>query len=355
MWPLTKPNNIEIELLESVVYIGPHTRTNPIVRGVVRVSNNRTSHIHILNILFVCDIKTKYCYNNKFSCDKKSITGDRLTLYCSHRKPLVINSDSATQLSFEMPLPSEIPETINCPQIHVNHHVTLDVEYYYDQRKLYQQIRKPVIIARLPDCRMLTGENLLEMIDSRKNESSWCQYRITIKKKAAPLGSRLPIQFEIAPLIPGVKLKEIYVQLMERRTVVPDVDRVERTTQSCFFIYPVKNSSFQLPTNILESPWEATVEYQLPSKMAHSTETYQNFFVNHLLLVSLVFQVPESENSTKHTTKSISFSSSIDLLHKHTANATRLPTYHSLVSADETIHRHTINLDQPPPDYNAVI
>ncbi|CAO3686592.1 unnamed protein product [Rhizopus microsporus] len=183
MWPLTKPNNIEIELLESVVYIGPHTRTNPIIRGVVRVSNNRTSHIHILNILFVCNIKTKYCYNNKFSCDKKSITGDRLTLFCSHRKPLVVNSDSATQLSFEMLLPSEIPETINCPQIHVNHHVILDVEYYYNQRKLYQQIRKPVIIARLPDCRMLTGENLLEMIDSRKNESSWCQYRITIKKR----------------------------------------------------------------------------------------------------------------------------------------------------------------------------
>ncbi|CAO3703855.1 unnamed protein product [Rhizopus stolonifer] len=303
MWSLLKSNdnNLSIQLLEPVIFVGSHINTSPVLRGIINISSYKKCSMKQLAIHFQGVAKIRFVLNNKLTSDERLITRKDLTLYSSLHdeidKPL--NSDSNALFSFELPLPTGLPETIQSPQIQVSYQFTLSMDYIKNKKKLSQRANKSVIVVRLPHSGLLAGENLPEMIGSRKHISPWCQYRITIQKSVA-LGSTLPIQFELVPMVKGFKLKHVFVQLLERRTVIPEVDGQERTGQFCYFIHPTKRSSLQLPSNALHDVWETSVEYQIPQKsVTHSTKSYRNFSVEHLLLISFVINVLEEGKRRK--------------------------------------------------------
>jgi hypothetical protein len=292
----------------------------------------------------------------------KVIATNSLQLYPTvTASPLVLNSGS-TRFSFEMPLPAGIPETIHCPQVKVNYTMTVSIDYQRSATSsmLQHQVEKQIILARLPESGMLAGENYPYTIDSHKHFSQWCQYRITIDTKSAALGSKLPVKIEIAPTVKELKLKQVFLQLLEKRMVTPELDGVERSVQSIYFLYPAKGSKMVLPIKPLISNWEGQCLYQIPDdkSICHSTQTYSHFRVNHVLLVSLVVSLPDTKANQQYTndrysTRTLSFQTQIDLLDSHVSQLgerDKLPCYNCPISIEEMekLNSHGLSMEYPP-------
>ncbi|KAI9259361.1 hypothetical protein BY458DRAFT_491923 [Sporodiniella umbellata] len=367
MWPLLKSNDnsLSIELLEPVIFVGPHLHASPVIRGTVNVKSFKPYLMKHLAIKFQGIARLKYVLNNKFKSDEHLVTENHLTLYSTsghdeiHRS---MDSGSTALFSFEMPIPNGLPETVQSPQIQVNYQFTLCMDYIKDKKKLRQWAKTPIVVARLPRSGILTGENLPEMIDSRKHISPWCQYRVTLPTSVA-LGATLPVRFELVPVVKGLKLKHVVVQLLERRTVIPDIDREERTCQFCYFVRSTKKTSLSLPSEPLHHAWEASAEYQIPCKsLIHSTDSYNHFNVGHILLISFVIQVLDEGTKTKkprYTSKTICFSTRIDILDQCIGNNHKLPPYQSPISIEEREKLKNLGIHHdsslpPPPAYHAV-
>ncbi|KAI7901336.1 uncharacterized protein BX663DRAFT_437563 [Cokeromyces recurvatus] len=295
--------------------------------------------------------------------NRELISSNHLQLYpSSSLPPLLINPSSSTRFSFELPLPSGIPETIHCPQIEVDYHLIVSLKYKMISSKISEEERaeRQVILARLPDNEsMLGGENYYPAtIDSHKHFSNYCQYRITIDKKSAPLGSKLPIKIEIAPTIKDLRIKHLFLQLVERRIVF--VGEEERMSQSVHYLYPVKNTAVHLPLGPLNRNWEGNYLYQIPDErlLSHSTQSYSQFHVQHILLVSLLVSIPAAEvnsssSNSRYVTRTISFQTNFDLLDSHLLNEreySKLPSYNSPISTKEieTLYQHGLCMKNPP-------
>lgn len=270
-----------------------------------------------------------------------------------------------------MSLPAGIPETINCQQVKVNYTMTVNIDYQRPSTSsmMQEQVQKKIVLARLPESGILTGENYPYTIDSHKHFSQWCQYRITIDTKSAALGSKLPVKIEIAPIVKELKLTQIFLQLLEKRTVTPEHDGVERAVQSVYFLYPAKSSSMVLPAKSLTSNWEGQCLYQIPgdNSISHSTQTYADFQVSHVLLVSLIVSLPTTKtnqqfSSNRYSTKTLSFQTQIDLLDSHVSQLgerefTKLPCYNSPMSNEEIekLNSHGLGMEDPPTYEDSVL
>lgn len=272
-------------------------------------------------------------------------------------EPQQVLPPGATVFSFEMPLSVGLPESVKCPQINVEYTISAKIAYHKANTAILnnETINKPVILARLPDSGILTGENYPSTIDSLKHLDQWCQYRIVIDKKSAALGSRLPLKIQVVPTCSGLRLKQVYLQLLERRTVKQSEDE-QQTTQLCHFIYPAKEfPALALPQRPLTENWFGCSEYQIPEedKMAHSTTSYDNFHVSHILLVSLIVTIPDINSKSRYRTKTISFQTPIDLLNSHVSqlgdHCLKLPPYDHPISTEESDKLNRHGLLSPPP------
>lgn len=277
------------------------------------------------------------------------------------------NSTNTTKkYAFEMPLPAGIPETIHSSQINVNYELSVKLDYYNKSSITHEELNKPIILARLPENGMLAGENhSTTTIDSRKHYSNWCQYRITLDKRAITIGSTLPVKIEIAPIVNELKLKQVIVQLIEKSTIVPENNHsVELKSQSAQYMYPARGHVLSLPAKPLTQQWETHCTYQIPNekKLSHSTETYKSFNINHTLLVSLIIAVPCSQKFNNYgqgrfETKTITFSTDIDLLDSSLSNLVHceLPPYNCPVSNEELYKLNSHGLALSPPTYEDAI
>lgn len=254
--------------------------------------------------------------------------------------------DSTDKFPFEMPLPSGIPETVSSADIGVQYTMAVDMYYKKMNTMCHEQDMEQIILARLPDQYPIRMEAL------PKQFLDWCKYCITIDKKTAALGSRLPVKIEITPFVPGFKLKQVFLQLLERRTVIKN--NIEKTNQSCYFIYPAKNSLMMLPSRPLNQPWQASCYYQLPdnNKLSHSTMEYSNFKISHSVLVSLIVSVPDK---ARQLTKTISYQVDIDLLSNQVNQLDereylKLPAYNCIMTGEELekLNRHGLGITRPP-------
>lgn len=263
----------------------------------------------------------------------------------------LLNTGS-TLFSFEMPLPAGLPETIKCaPQINVDYVISSKMDYKKTSNMIIQheEIEKPLVLARLPENGILAGENHLNSIDVQQYSSnSWCKYRVNIDKHSAALGSKLPIKLEVLPTVQqGIRVKQVFVQLIERRTVNSN------TNQLCHFLYPAKDNTINLPQLPITRQYKDTFYYQIPddNKLSHSTTSYGDFHVEHILLVSVIMSC--SING-KFSTKTISFQTHIDLLDSrliHCEPSTKLPPYDNYpISIEEMdkLNRHGFSAALPP-------
>lgn len=244
-----------------------------------------------------------------------------------------------TKFPFEMPLPIGIPETVKASDIQVEYTMTVRLLYKKMNSPVVQheESTKPIVLARLP-------EHQYFPLITQRQFSDWCKYRISIDKKSVTLGSKLGIKFEISPLIQGFRLKQIFVQILERRTVH------DNTNQFCHFIYPAKNSRLHLPSKPISQGWQATCDYQLPDdKLSHSTMEYPDFQISHVVLVSLIV-------SDRHTTRTISYQMDIDLLNRQVSlledrDYLKLPAYNCVMTTQELQKLHSHGLYTCPPSY----
>lgn len=266
--------------------------------------------------------------------------------------PLLINAGS-TSFSFEIPLPSGIPESIQSPQINVDYQITAQMNLKRNNNSLYKELKKQLILARLPDSGMLAGENCSIIIDSHKHFSNWCQYRISIDSKSATIGSTLPVKFEIAPTTKDFKLKQILVQILEKRILD------EKKYQSIHFLSPTTKQSPTISTAI-STPWEASFAYQIPTNISHSTDNYKYFSIEHILLISLIVSTTDPNDNKKSVNRTISFQTRIDLLDSNIANLMdpELPPYNCPISQEEIqkLNRHGLVhsncIMEHPPTYD---
>jgi hypothetical protein len=248
----------------------------------------------------------------------------------------VLNSGS-TLYSFEIPLPADLPETVKCEQINVEYNIISKINY---NSKYHEEIEKKVTLARLP-------EEHFNIDDSEQQQlKNWCKYRIKIDKHSIALGSRLPIEVDITPFISGLRLKQIFVQLIERRTVNSN------TNQLCHFLYPTKNN-ITLPQLPLTKNWKNTFYYEIPKdKVSHSTNEYDDFNIKHVLLVSLIVSCPDGNR--RYNDKTISFQTQIDLLDSqliHCEPSIKLPPYDYPISLEEIDKLNRHGLLVVPPSY----
>ncbi|EPB91592.1 hypothetical protein HMPREF1544_01514 [Mucor circinelloides 1006PhL] len=354
--------SLSIQLLEPIIFIGSNLETSPVIRGTVNVDFQKSCIIERLRLGFNGVMKTQWTQGDKSRQNQQNIADSHLQLYPTSESalspPLLLNSGS-TRFSFEMPLPAGIPETISCSQVHVDYNISVSLDYKKDgASQMHEEIKKQIILARLPDTGMIAGENYPATIDSHKHFSNWCQYRITIDTKTAVLGSKLPLKIEIAPTVKDLRLKQVFLQLVEKRTVTPTADNEDHTSQSVHFLYPAKGCMLALPNRPLDQNWQASCLYQIPddNSVSHSTQKYSSFRVSHLLLVSLLVSVPDSANpNSRFTTRTISFQTQIDLLDKHVAQLgdrefTKLPSYDCPISIEEieALKRHGLGMECPP-------
>ncbi|KAG2213544.1 hypothetical protein INT47_009218 [Mucor saturninus] len=326
MWTRQKNSkHILIELLEPVIFIDETHETSPVVRGTV-IINLDNCVIQNLSIQFDGLKKTQW---------KKDSKVQQLV-----SKDLQIPATTGTtKFPFEMPLPSGIPESVKSSDIQVEY--TMSVRLLYKKMNIptvqHEESTKAIVLARLP-------ERQYHPLATQKQFADWCKYRISIDKKSVALGSKLGIKFEISPLLQGFRLKQIFVQVLERRTVHDD------TNQSCHFIYPAKNSHLNLPSKSINQGWQATCDYQLPDdKLSHSTMEYQDFKISHVVLVSLIV-------SDRHTTRTISYQMDVDLLNSQVSQLDdrdylKLPAYNCVMTPQELQKLHSLGLYTCPPSY----
>ncbi|KAI8636349.1 hypothetical protein BD408DRAFT_426262 [Parasitella parasitica] len=355
---------LSIQLLEPIVFIDSNLETSPVIRGTVNVNFQKSCIIDKLQLDFNGILKTCWTQAEETKQNQENIAFSHLQLYPTSEQaasspPLLLNSGS-TRFSFEMPLPAGIPETVSCPQVNVEYTMSASLKYKKDSAsQMHEEIKKQIILARLPDMGIIAGENYPATIESHKHFSNWCQYRITIDTKSAVLGSKLPLRIEIAPTAKELRLKQVFLQLVERRNVTLIQDSSpDRTSQSVHFLYPAKGSALFLPNRPITENWQGSCLYQIPddNTISHSTQKYSNFHVSHLLLVSLLISVPDASHTNgRHTTRTISFQTQIDLLDSHVAQLgdcefTKLPSYDCPVSLEEmeALKIHGLGMEGPP-------
>ncbi|KAI8381297.1 uncharacterized protein BYT42DRAFT_545210 [Radiomyces spectabilis] len=368
MWPKRR---LSIQLLEPILFLGANQEAAPVLRGNVIVHSHRSCTLKKLSLRFDGQLTTQSVENiNDIRLKKdcqKSVAQQDLVLHPSSARsaaPLLLHVGT-TCFAFEMQLPEGLPESIDCQQAKVRYNLTASMTYRSTSSlsDTSEDCTQAVQLARLPFEGSLTGDNYSDTIDSRKHYASCCQYHVIIDSKAVALGDNLPISIRIAPIVQNMRIKNVYLQLLERRQVL-NREEVMKTSQSCHLLHPSKDASSiassPLPTDDLDKPWQATMYYKIPRDadgLVHSTSTYPEFSVSHLLFVSMLVSFPAltQNNNIRRVQHTITFQTPIDLLSRNIGQLgdkdyVKLPLYGDCKSAGERIDMfdNSIHADHPP-------
>jgi hypothetical protein len=359
---------LSVQLLEPTIYAEPTSATaNDVVRGTLNLNLPKTTTIKSISVRFHGKMETKRSINSIESGINKALAHERLVLYPTteqqSNRPLIMNA-GLTQYSFEMQVPSGLPESIDCSEVKVNYQVTAIMEYYSNNTKkstlwrrssIKKQVAKQdICVARLPHSDILMGDTMSDPIDSRTYKSAWLDYQIIVGKKAVSLGSQLPITFSFMPVIEGgVSIDRVSVQMLEKRCLYYGEET--RTFFAVHSILPAAGN--KIPSSTLMEPWEGTISYNIPSEegnnkaLVHSTQEYLDFNVNHTLLISISLSIPGT--TAKRVHKLVTFQARIDVLSEMIGelDSLKLPTYDSPPPFDNTecvFSEHDRKFDDPP-------
>ncbi|KAI7901908.1 uncharacterized protein BX663DRAFT_512790 [Cokeromyces recurvatus] len=367
---LSKSSCISVQLLEPTIYVDPNSELSNVIRGTININFSKTMTVKSISVRFDGKMETK-----SYTCDvidnagdfiqKKPLTRQSLILYPTleqedTNRPLIINA-GLTQFGFEMQVPSKLPESIECSDIHVYYYVTAVIEYYNKDHSFFslrssvikELARQHVQVTRLPYESILLADAMSSPIDSRTHHCGWLNYQIVIDKKAVALGSNLPITFRITPTCDiGVSIDRIHIQMLERR----DLHRLStHTTHSVHTILPCNtNNKASLPKEPLreDQVWEDTIMYKIPGdkELVHSTQEYSDFSVSHTLLITITLStIPSSSNHSSATSrrsprtqKMVTFQAHIDILDETLGEleSLKLPTYDAPPPFEDIIVNH---------------
>jgi hypothetical protein len=334
---LTRSTYLNIQVLEPAIYLEPNSlATSNVIHGTVNLYFPKAVAVKSLSVCFEGTMEYKsYCNT------VKNIAHERLALYPSDNQqastPFIVGAGS-TQFGFEMQITSRLLESINCSWVKVYYYVTATVEYSTVRNAPFillcsipskiriatttKKVKQPISIVRLPSYDTLIDAS--DAISSGTRTTDWITYRISVDKKTVPIGSQLPIAFNLTP-VPGndVFINNVSVQLIEECNIYHGYET--RSSYSVKSIFPCKCNHSFIPKGKLIEPWEGTIFYEIPANQAlvQSTQQYSEFYVKHVLLISIALHKQGNKKNT------IMFQAHIDLLSKAVGDleSLKLPMY----------------------------
>ncbi|GAN01028.1 hypothetical protein MAM1_0004d00459 [Mucor ambiguus] len=342
---------MSVQLLEPTIYVEPIFDATLVIRGTINVNLPSTTTVKSISVQFDGKMEVNSYFSSVMNAGgyskKRSIAHHRLVLYPAMEQtdtncPLILKS-GLTHYSFEMQVPSSLPETIDCPDVKVNYHVTAVMEYESNSflrvgrsNTTKSCTKQDVRIARLPSGNLLAGNNACEFIDSRTHTSAWLQYQILVDKKSIALGSELPITFRIIPTRENVSVEGVSVYILERRDVFGKYAHTSHEVQP---LLPAATNEKKVPKTALPELWEGTIRYSIPvgKSLVHSTMANEDFDIKHTLLVSMILTTPGGVGG--NIQKLVTFQSKIDLLDEAIGKlgSLKVPTYDSPPPFDDSI------------------
>ncbi|KAI9495655.1 hypothetical protein BDB00DRAFT_786179 [Zychaea mexicana] len=330
---MSNPKPLDIELLEPVVHLHGR-RGDAVIRGSIGVTVSRPHTLKSLAVLFEGDAKL---LQSNYKVHQRRIAHHQLILYptttttsTSQQRSLLLQPGT-TRFAFEMQLPPGLAGTIRCDQINVDYNLVSSIQY--SRRSsitvMKHRVAKPIHLIRPPSSSTLSvlvnGENVESSVDSQKQHTRWCQYRVTIDQRAAIMGQLLPITLSIAPHLDSLCLEHVYTQLVEQRCVREKESGEWETHKSTHMLLPVldgKSCMFTPGKSMaLREPWQGTLLYRISAVMQDDLvrtckRESPDYYINHSILVSFVVSYPVlcQPRETRRCSKTLVFQADIDLL-----------------------------------------
>ncbi|KAI9022863.1 hypothetical protein CLU79DRAFT_719080 [Phycomyces nitens] len=121
-----------------------------------------------------------------------------------------------TRFGFEMNLPADLPDSIQCRNLKISYTATAILTTTTGHTT---KTTHPIEVIRLPmGDRLWIGDNVTG-IDSGKHVTPYCEYHITMDTQLLSRNSTIPLFVHFAPLIQGLQLKHISVKLRQQRNI----------------------------------------------------------------------------------------------------------------------------------------
>jgi hypothetical protein len=382
---------ISIQLIEPVVYIRGKSSTNAIqynniIRGFIVVHSSRLTVIQDIRLRLIGVAKTLWPEGivalTRLSTSLRSRTIANLTLpglffifdlgigadgsqTCDKKRLLnqcimidLGNGDDSDRLynvysgynrfPFEMFIPSDIPESIECDLGFVEYRLIASMRRPRRFPLSSEFVTElPIQLIRLPiDCAM-NGDSPAESISISRTLPGFGDYSITLEKHIVSPGTLLPVSFRLTSSIQNARLESVSVKIHERCTIrAPDkgITRIinhkitlRRTDQ----VEPNLGISMD---GVGGAPYEDRILYEIPDdrKMRlHASTSYRDINVRHWIQVLVKLSVPnpnaEEAQSQPLLFKEVMLDSKLCVLRAGalTEDLVTLPQYSERIQGDD--------------------
>ncbi|KAI9321208.1 hypothetical protein BX666DRAFT_946589 [Dichotomocladium elegans] len=359
MYNSDKGPSISIQLLEPMVYlVGPDG--NSVLRGSVAImSAHRSYTLASLELLFEGHLTLSWMTENKRKTKTatQQIAHQSLSLFptAASTNSLLL-SPGTSRCSFEFPLPPQLPATVESSEATVAYALTATmVTNPVRSRHKNPRTTKftmPLTLAYASplggreDAQLMSGDNVVGVIDSLKQFTHWCQYHIIIEKAVA--GQPLHMTLGLAPHIRGLVLENTYLEWTERHRVMDccygSTIQHRLTASSHHRQHP------RIPVN---KPWHGAYTFTIPSYLVPSATYAPYYTIDHIVTVTIVISFPaksQTSSTLVRCRRTIRFQTDMVLagsapIANPAVDDSRLPAYHS------SQVRHDRLLLQGPPIY----
>ncbi|KAJ2960584.1 hypothetical protein NQZ79_g3996 [Umbelopsis isabellina] len=312
--------SVSIQLIEPVVYIRgttDHTvQYNNIIRGYVVLQSTGTTAIQAVKLNLIGIAKTIWPEgigaDGNQTCDKKRFINQCIDIDLPHNN--VTNRhytaySGYNRLPFEMFIPSNIPESIDCDLGFVEYKLVATV-YKIRRFPFSSQLvtDMPIQLIRLPiDC-TISGDGPAESVSISRALSNFGDYAITIEKQVVTPGTTLPVSLRILSNVKNARIEGVVVKIHERCTIRAPDKGVTRIINHKITLRRTDQISAKLGINLDDLgggvAWEDRIFYEIPDdrKMRlHASTTYRDISVRHWIQVLVRLSVPNTNSEELET------------------------------------------------------
>lgn len=391
---------IDIHLLEPDIRLPVEDDGNGVLRGSVSITCRKSYTIQSLELLFegfqyiiagtsYILINLLYIYTHimivldgdrPLKGERKQIARHPVLLY-----PVSSNSNTdtdtasdlllspgTTQCTFESILPSHLPATLQCPELDIQYSLRATMHYHRittcnatssskRQWLMRKRIRNtactiPVRLIAAPSSTSLLYHN--HGIDSLKQTTTWCQYRIAFEHRSITAGKIMCILLQIAPHLQGMLLEQVYIEWIERR-------RVSTQKTSKHLLLPIRwvqldhygrQHTMTPPLRLGSQPRSFRLAYQVPEHLVPSIQFHDQFAMDHHVVVSMMLSFPavvkckndDSKRYMRRYTKTIRFGTDMRVIDGRQDQDARLPPYQEYGQSHGSSSNSTLIMQGPP-------
>ncbi|KAH8553391.1 hypothetical protein BGW37DRAFT_555463 [Umbelopsis sp. PMI_123] len=371
---------ISIQLVEPVIYIrGGNANViqyNNIIRGFVVVHSSRLTVIQDIRLQLIGVAKT--LWPEGIGADGSQTHDKKRFLHQSINIDLGNGDDSDrlynvysgyNRFPFEMFVPSDVPESIECELGYVEYRLIASMRRprrFPLSSEFVAQV--PVQLIRLPVDVSGSGDSPAESISISRGLPEFGDYSITVEKHIVSPGTTLPVSLRFLSLVPKARIESVTVKIHERCTIRAPDKGVTRIINHKVTLRRTDQVSPNLGINMDDLcglPWEDRLFYEIPDdrKMPlHPSTSYRDINIRHWIQVLVKVSVPNpnEEEVGPLLVKEVMLDSKIWILRAGatTVDFVTLPQYSERIQGDDMClawgdlpdYSQTMMSNQPPPN-----